>query len=106
MRARVSGDSTEITASDGPKHVKTARIGVAQRPECPLSPPKQPFEITDLDSVRMSAFGHKQTSFTCEQKLKRDEAGSWEEGNGDATLTGTLFDGTEFEGTDSICIVP
>ncbi len=30
--------------------------------ECPLFSPKQPFANTDLDSVRMSAFGHKQPS--------------------------------------------
>jgi len=30
--------------------------------ECPLSPPKQPFRSTDLDSVSMAAFGHKQPS--------------------------------------------
>jgi len=35
-----------------------------------------------------------------------DDADSWDPGVGEATLTGTLFDGTEFEGTDSICIVP
>ncbi len=29
--------------------------------ECPLFSPKQPFRSTDLDSVRMSAFGQKRT---------------------------------------------
>lgn len=35
-----------------------------------------------------------------------DDADSWEPGEGEATLTGSLFDLTEFEGTDSICVVP
>jgi len=30
--------------------------------ERPLSPPKQTFTSNDLDSVSMSAFGHKRTS--------------------------------------------
>jgi len=35
-----------------------------------------------------------------------DDADSWNLGDGEATLTGTLIDKTEFEGTDSICVVP
>ena len=36
-----------------------------------------------------------------------DDATNWRPGDGDATLTGTLLDGTtKFEGTDSICVVP
>ena len=35
-----------------------------------------------------------------------DEAGNWDAGNGEAMLTGDLMDGTSFEGTDSICVVP
>jgi len=35
-----------------------------------------------------------------------DNADYWDPGNGDATLTGNLYDGTEFKGTDSICVVP
>ena len=35
-----------------------------------------------------------------------DNAVYWDVGEGDATLTGKLYDGTEFEGTDSICVVP
>jgi hypothetical protein len=35
-----------------------------------------------------------------------DDPGSWSPGDGEATLTGNLQDGTPFEGTDSICIVP
>lgn len=35
-----------------------------------------------------------------------DDADSWGPGDGEATLTGRLFDLTEFEGTDSICVVP
>jgi hypothetical protein len=34
-----------------------------------------------------------------------DDSSNWEAGNDNATLTGTLLDGsTEFEGTDSICV--
>ncbi len=32
--------------------------------------------------------------------------GVFEEGDTTAVLTGQLFDGTQIEGTDSICIVP
>ncbi len=35
-----------------------------------------------------------------------DNAAYWNPGAGDATLAGTLLDSTEFEGTDSICVVP
>lgn len=35
-----------------------------------------------------------------------DDPDNWTPGGGSATLTGTLFDGTSFEGTDSICVVP
>jgi hypothetical protein len=35
-----------------------------------------------------------------------DADGTFTTGNGTATLTGTLLDGTPFEGTDDICIVP
>lgn len=35
-----------------------------------------------------------------------DDAGAWSPGSEDATLTGTLLDGSEFEGTDTICVVP
>lgn len=35
-----------------------------------------------------------------------DEAENWEPGVGDASVLGTLFDGSEFMGTDTICIVP
>ena len=35
-----------------------------------------------------------------------DDASAWDPGDGDASLTGNLIDGTSFEGTDSICIVP
>jgi hypothetical protein len=35
-----------------------------------------------------------------------DDTANWNVGNGEATLTGNLIDGTSFEGTDSICIVP
>jgi hypothetical protein len=35
-----------------------------------------------------------------------DNPDYWEPGQDDATLSGKLLDGTEFEGTDSICIVP
>ena len=35
-----------------------------------------------------------------------DDDTNWVPGVGDATLTGMLLDGTDFEGTDSICVVP
>jgi hypothetical protein len=35
-----------------------------------------------------------------------DDASNWSAGSENATLSGTLFDGSEFEGTDSICVVP
>ena len=36
-----------------------------------------------------------------------DDSTNWAPGDGDATITGTLLDGiTEFEGTDTICVVP
>jgi hypothetical protein len=35
-----------------------------------------------------------------------DDTANWNVGNCEATLTGNLIDGTPFEGTDSICIVP
>ena len=35
-----------------------------------------------------------------------DDASAWSPGSEDATLTGTLLDGSAFEGTDSICVVP
>jgi hypothetical protein len=35
-----------------------------------------------------------------------DDSSLWEQGDGEATLTGQLLDSAEFEGTDSICIVP
>ncbi len=35
-----------------------------------------------------------------------DDASNWNVGGGTATLTGMLLDGTDFEGTGSICVVP
>jgi hypothetical protein len=35
-----------------------------------------------------------------------DDSVNWLPGDGEATLTGTLLDGTEFEGTDTICVSP
>ena len=35
-----------------------------------------------------------------------DNPDYWTPGDGEATLTGTLFDGTQIVGTDSICVVP
>lgn len=34
-----------------------------------------------------------------------DDAASWNPGDGEATLTGKLLDGSSFSGTDSICVV-
>ncbi len=49
--------------------VKSAWIMPDQSAECPLFSPKQTFVNTDLDSVSMSAFGHKQSfrfyAYTC-----------------------------------------
>lgn len=36
----------------------------------------------------------------------QDADGAFTSGSGTATLTGTLLNGTPFEGTDAICIVP
>ena len=35
-----------------------------------------------------------------------DDSENWEPGDGEATLTGNLLDGTSIEGSDSICVVP
>ena len=35
-----------------------------------------------------------------------DDSTNWAPGDGQATLTGMLLDSTEFEGADSICVVP
>ncbi len=43
------------------KQMKSARIRPGQRPECPLFSPKQTFARGDSGSVRMSAFGQKQS---------------------------------------------
>ncbi len=43
------------------KQVKSVEIGPARTAECPLFSPKQTFARGDLDSVSMSAFGHKQS---------------------------------------------
>jgi len=42
--------------------LKSGPIRLVQGAECPLFSPKRTFKTTDLDSVRMSAFGHKRTS--------------------------------------------
>ena len=38
--------------------------------------------------------------------LQFKDDGTFTSGSSTATLTGTLFDGTEIEGSDDICIVP
>ena len=35
-----------------------------------------------------------------------DDATNWTPGNGEATLSGELLDGTVIEGTDSVCVLP
>ncbi len=49
--------------------VKSPSIRSGQKAECLLFSPKQPLRNTDLDSVSMSAFGHKQSfrfyAYTC-----------------------------------------
>lgn len=35
-----------------------------------------------------------------------DNSSNWNAGDGDAMVTGSLIDGTNFEGSDSICVVP
>ncbi len=35
-----------------------------------------------------------------------DSSDYWEPGDGEAILSGSLYDGSEFEGADSICVVP
>lgn len=35
-----------------------------------------------------------------------DDAANWEAGDSEATLTGSLIDGTSFEGSDTVCITP
>jgi len=35
-----------------------------------------------------------------------DDPNTWMPGNGEAILTGYLTDGTQIQGSDSICIVP
>jgi hypothetical protein len=35
-----------------------------------------------------------------------DDSSAWAEGNDEASLTGSLMDGTDFAGADSICMVP
>ncbi len=52
----------------------TAALGVVWRPERPLFSPKRSFRITRLDSVRMSAFGHKRTFRSTLTRLSRTAA--------------------------------
>jgi hypothetical protein len=44
----------------GPKYLPE-RAKLIEMAECPLFPRKQPLRNTHLDSVSMSAFGHKRT---------------------------------------------
>ena len=55
--------------------------------------------MCNLDDVNLDGFYDLVCQF-------EDIPDYWEPGEDDATLTGTLLDGTSIEGTDSICIVP
>ncbi len=55
---------TRCVSSLGRRYIKSHQQCGNDSPggaECPLFSPKQPFRHTHLDSVSMSAFGHKQT---------------------------------------------
>ena len=55
--------------------------------------------LCSIESVNGDAFPDMVCHF-------EDEAANWSPGAGVASLTGVLMDGTAFEGTDSICVVP
>ncbi len=64
---------TRCASSLGRRYFKSHQQCANDSPggaECPLFSPKQTFARGDLDSVRMSAFGHKQPSLTYEKYLK------------------------------------
>ena len=58
---------------------------------------------SNWDEVINGAFRRIDPDLVCHFE---DDSANWLPGYGEATLTGSLLDGTEFEGTDTICVSP
>ena len=56
-------------------------------------------QLAHIEDVNRDGFGDLALQI-------EDVDGTFQEGQGEATLTGELFDGTPIEGSDTICIVP